>query len=129
MASVTDSTTIYIHDFRVGDWWARPALNRLERGEETIQLEPKIMQVLVQLADSAGEVVTREALFGSVWDGAFVSEDVLTRSVVELRKTFGDDSRNPRIIETIPKKGYRLIVNGGEYQDFPHLHFHLISEE
>jgi Tol biopolymer transport system component/DNA-binding winged helix-turn-helix (wHTH) protein len=96
-------------DFRILDWVVHPELNRIQSGDETIQLEPKIMQVLMRLAESSGEVVTREALLESVWEGTFVSDDVLTRSVVELRKIFGDDSRKPRIIETIPKRGYRLI--------------------
>jgi Tol biopolymer transport system component/DNA-binding winged helix-turn-helix (wHTH) protein len=95
--------------FRILDWVIHPELNRIQSGDETVHLEPKIMQVLVHLAESPGEVVTREALLETVWVGTFVSDDVLTRSIVELRKIFGDDSRKPRIIETIPKRGYRLI--------------------
>jgi Tol biopolymer transport system component/DNA-binding winged helix-turn-helix (wHTH) protein len=95
--------------FRILEWVVQPELNRMGKGDESIHLEPKIMQVLVELAESQGEVVSRDALLEKVWEGTFVSDDVLTRSVVELRKIFGDDSRNPRVIETIPKKGYRLI--------------------
>jgi Tol biopolymer transport system component len=96
-------------DFRILDWVISPELNRIRHENETVQVEPKIMQVLVELAESPGQVVSRDALLETVWEGTFVSDDVLTRSVVELRKIFGDNSRNSRVIETIPKKGYRLI--------------------
>ena len=88
----------------------RPRLNRVEDSERSVSLEPKIMQVLVCLADSHGEVVTKERLFAEVWDGAYVTEDVLTRAVGELRRIFGDDPAHPRVIETIRKTGYRLIA-------------------
>ena len=53
MAFVSDTTTIYTRDFRVGEWWVRATLNRLECGDKRIQLEPKSMQVLVDLAEHA----------------------------------------------------------------------------
>ena len=68
------------------------------------------MDVLRCLAANAGEVVTREELFSIVWEGTIVSDDVLTRSISELRKVFGDDPRRSEVIETIPKTGYRLIA-------------------
>ena len=67
------------------------------------------MSVLERLARAAGEVVSREQLFESVWPGAIVSDDVLTHSVVELRKAFGDSARDSKVIETIPKNAFRLI--------------------
>ncbi|HEY6147820.1 MAG TPA: winged helix-turn-helix domain-containing protein, partial [Thermoanaerobaculia bacterium] len=97
-------------DFRLADRLVRPSLNRVVRGEATVQLEPKIMQVLVALAGQPGEVVTRERLFQDVWEGAYVTEDVLTRAVGELRRVFEDDPARPRVIETIRKTGYRLLV-------------------
>jgi TolB-like protein/Flp pilus assembly protein TadD len=68
------------------------------------------MQVLVCLANRAGEVVAKEWLIHSVWGDTFVSNDVLMRSISELRRVFGDDAREPRVIQTIPKSGYRLIA-------------------
>lgn len=68
------------------------------------------MQVLVCLAEHTGEVVSKEKLLQSVWPDTFVSDDVLKRSVSELRHVFGDDAHASRIIETIPKRGYRLLV-------------------
>ncbi len=81
------------------------------RGADIVSLEPKIMQVLVRLAETPGAVVTKEELFERAWAGTFVSEDVLTRAIGELRKIFADDPARPRVIETIRKIGYRLLVS------------------
>ena len=97
-------------DFRLEGRLVQPALNRISSARETVQLEPKIMQVLLALAARPGYVVTRERLFLDVWEGAYVTEDVLTRAVGELRRIFGDDSGRPRVIETIRKTGYRLLA-------------------
>ena len=97
-------------DFRLAGKIVKPSLNRVVRADATLQLEPKIMQVLVALAERPGEVVTRERLFRDVWEGAYVTEDVLTRAVGELRRVFEDDPAQPRVIETIRKTGYRLLL-------------------
>ena len=68
------------------------------------------MQVLEVLAETPGEVVTRETLVARVWPGVFVSDDVLHRAIRELRRIFGDDTSNPTYVETIRKRGYRLIA-------------------
>lgn len=87
-----------------------PTLNRLSRSGEELRVEPKVMQVLEVLAETPGEVVTRETLVARVWPGVFVSEDVLHRAIRELRRIFGDDTNNPTYVETIRKRGYRLIA-------------------
>ncbi|HET7452718.1 MAG TPA: winged helix-turn-helix domain-containing protein [Thermoanaerobaculia bacterium] len=97
-------------DFRIADRLVQPATNRVSFDGRTITLEPKIMQVLVRLAGSPRDVVTKEELLASVWNGTYVTEDVLTRAVGELRKLFGDDAAQPRVIETIRKRGYRLLI-------------------
>src|SRR5437868_3114438 len=70
-----------------------------------------MMEVLVCLAEHTGEVVPKEKLLQAVWPNTFVSDDVLKRSVSELRRIFGDDVHEARIIETIPKRGYRLVAS------------------
>jgi TolB-like protein/tetratricopeptide (TPR) repeat protein len=70
-----------------------------------------MMQVLVCLAEHTGEVVPKEKLLQVGWPDTFVSDDVLKRSVSELRRVFGDDAHESRIIETIPKRGYRLVLD------------------
>ena len=68
------------------------------------------MGVLSILVEAAGEPMTREEILGRVWSDVVVGEDVLTNSIHQLRKAFDDDARNPRYIETIPRRGYRLIA-------------------
>jgi DNA-binding winged helix-turn-helix (wHTH) protein/TolB-like protein/Flp pilus assembly protein TadD len=104
--------------FRIGEsHYIEPSLNSVTGPAGAIRLEPKVMQVLVCLAENAGEVVSKERLMRRVWPDAFVGDDVLTRCISELRRVFGDDAKEPRFIQTIPKNGYRLIArvsNGAE---------------
>ena len=96
--------------FYIGRWLIQPRQNRIRGPEKTTRVEPKVMDVLLCLARQPGEVVTRDQLLETVWAGVVVTDDVLTRSISELRKVFDDDPRNPAVIETIPKAGYRLIA-------------------
>ena len=102
--------------FYLGPWLVEAPLNRLRNNGATIQLEPKIMQVLVRLAETPGEVVRKEELIRSVWSDTFVTDDALTRSISELRKALEDDARQPRFIETIPRSGYRLLIASASAQ-------------
>jgi len=96
--------------FRIAGWRVDPELNRLSRDGEIAQIEPKVMDVLVRLAADPGEVVSKQQLLDSVWNGDLVSESVLSRAIAELRSHLGDDARNPTYIATIPRRGYRLIA-------------------
>ena len=97
--------------FRVGESHrVEPSLNSVTGPAGTVRLEPKVMQVLVCLAAHAGNVVAKEHLIRTVWSDTFVTDDVLTRSISELRRVFGDDAKEPRFIQTILKSGYRLIA-------------------
>src|SRR5262245_21152093 len=95
---------------RIADRLVDPSLNRVRHGDRTVQVEPKIMHVLVTLAERPGEVVTRDELMTRVWNGVFVTDDVLHRAVRELRRLFDDDSEQPKVIETIRKRGYRRLA-------------------
>lgn len=68
------------------------------------------MDVLVHLAAHAGEVVPKRQLIASTWDQEYVADAVLTRAVAELRRALGDSAQDPTYIETIPRRGYRLIA-------------------
>src|SRR4051812_2419194 len=96
--------------FRLNDHLVDPSLNRITTpAGDTVQVEPKIMHVLTTLAERPQEVVSREQLMQRVWSGVFVTDDVLHRAIRELRRLFDDDAESPRVIETIRKRGYRLI--------------------
>ncbi|MEN8133313.1 MAG: winged helix-turn-helix domain-containing tetratricopeptide repeat protein [Pseudomonadota bacterium] len=96
--------------FCVADWQVDPASGRIGRHDNTVKLEPRVMDVLVYLAGRPGQVVTREELEAAVWGGRVISYDALTSTVQKLRKAFADNARQPRIIETLSKKGYRLVA-------------------
>lgn len=97
-------------DFQLGAWRVQPQLNSLACDLRTVRLEPKMMGVLLCLAQRSGDVVSKEQIVEEVWQGTFVTDDVLIRCVSELRKAFGDDAGKSTIIETIPKRGYRLLL-------------------
>jgi TolB-like protein/DNA-binding winged helix-turn-helix (wHTH) protein len=97
-------------NFQIGAWRVEPGLNTVSNSGTTAHLEPKVMEVLVCLAEQPGEPVTKEQLLHTVWPDTFVSDDVLTHSISELRRVFADDAKDSRFIQTIPKRGYRLIV-------------------
>ena len=99
-----------IGNFRVGPWLVEPSLNSISQDGAAIRVEPKVMEVLICLADRAGQAVPKETLIETVWTDTFVTDDVLKRAISELRRVFGDDAREPRVIQTIPKRGYRLVA-------------------
>jgi TolB-like protein/DNA-binding winged helix-turn-helix (wHTH) protein/lipopolysaccharide biosynthesis regulator YciM len=110
--------------FRIGDWLIEPDLNHIVRADRAVQIEPKVMDVLAFLASHPGEVCSKETIIKAVWPGTFVSDDVLTYSISELRKAFGDNAREPSVIATIAKRGYRLIapvtcIPEERYQEMP----------
>ena len=93
----------------MGSWLVQPSLNTVSRNGTSAQLEPKVMAVLVCLAEHAPEPVSKEKLLQAVWPDTFVGEGVLTRSVFELRRIFGDEAKEAKVIQTIAKRGYRLV--------------------
>ncbi len=98
-------------DFRIGDYVVRPSRSLIEGPGGGTRVKPKSMAVLCKLADSAGKVISRNELFDSVWPHGDVSDDVLTHSIVELRKALGDSAKDPIYIETVPRKGVRLMAD------------------
>ena len=96
--------------FMLADWHIDPASCRISKGDKTIRLEPKVMEVLVYLASNPEHVISREELEEKIWTGTIVGYDALTSTMLKLRKAFHDSPKDPQIIETVPKRGYRLIA-------------------
>jgi len=103
--------------FRLNQWLVRPALNRISGPDGEIQIEPRVMKVLLVLAEKPGQVVSRLDLLDEVWADAVVGEEILTRAISELRRVFGDSARKPIYIETIRHHGYRLIAEVSPVDD------------
>jgi TolB-like protein/DNA-binding winged helix-turn-helix (wHTH) protein/tetratricopeptide (TPR) repeat protein len=97
-------------ELQIGEWRVDSKGNELCRNKETVRLEPKAIEVLVYLARQAGKVVGREELLSAVWPGVIVGDDALTQAIIKLRRALGDDARLPKYIETVSKRGYRLIA-------------------
>jgi len=95
---------------KVGDWQVLPATGQVIRENTEHRLEPRVMAVLVYLAEHAGEIINREELEQQVWQGTVVTYEALTVTINKIRAALDDDSRKPRYIETLPKRGYRLIA-------------------
>jgi DNA-binding winged helix-turn-helix (wHTH) protein len=95
--------------FRLGEWIVDPVLSRLTSDAASVRLEIRVMEVLVFLAQHATRLVTRRQIIDAVWGTTYISENTLTRAIAELRSSLGDDARDPTYIETIHRRGYRLI--------------------
>lgn len=96
--------------FRLGDFLIDPQRNRITGTEGEVSLQPKVIDVLCALAARHGEVLSRAELIDTVWGREFGADESLTRAISQLRKAFGDTREEPQVIETISKRGYRLIV-------------------
>jgi TolB-like protein/DNA-binding winged helix-turn-helix (wHTH) protein/Flp pilus assembly protein TadD len=83
---------------------------RLTRSGHRIALEPKALRALTLLVERAGHLVDKQELLECVWPNSFVEENTLTRTIAILRRELGDSSRDSRIIETVPTRGYRFIA-------------------
>ena len=100
-----DPSSIDFLDFRIDRRGGR-----LARAGETIALRPKTWAVLLYLAERPGMLVTREDLLDAVWPDVAVTPDTLTKSIGELRLALGDNSKTPRCIETVHRRGFRFIA-------------------
>ena len=96
-------------DFHLDDWLVQPAQCRLSKHGLTRHVRPKVMDLLTYLAAHRGDVVSKAHLLDGVWGAESISESALTRTVTELRQVLGEAANEPRVLETIPKRGYRLI--------------------
>lgn len=96
--------------FQLGPWRVEPGLLQVSNGAHAVRLEPRTMSVLCHLASRPRVTVSREELLDAVWKTRFVVEETLTRCISQLRQAFEDDPRDPRYIQTVPKLGYRLLV-------------------
>ena len=94
----------------VGAWRADRDSGELSSATGTARLEPKVMDLLFLLAAERGKVVPRERLLAALWPGLVVGEDTLARTVFKLRQALGDDAKAPQYVETIAKRGYRLVA-------------------
>lgn len=93
-------------------WTIDRRANRIRRAGEERRVEPKVMDLLALLASQPDRVFGREEICAALWPSTTVNEDSLARYVFKLRRLLDDDPKAPRLVETIPKRGYRLRLAG-----------------
>ena len=106
MANISNSGD---RPFRIGETVVLPASNELLKSGKTIRVEPRLIRILCCLARSPGESVARTELLNSAWGDGAGTDESLTQAISHLRRLLGDSARNPRTIQTLPKRGYRLV--------------------
>jgi serine/threonine-protein kinase len=96
--------------FRLGEVLVQPLRGQVTSHNGSRHLAPKAVEVLLCLAARPGEVVTRSELLGKVWGDGHGSQEALSHAVSALRNAFDDHPDNPRYIQTLPRQGYRLLL-------------------
>ncbi|WP_031548853.1 winged helix-turn-helix domain-containing protein [Parvularcula oceani] len=105
-----DDPVLLDKPFLVGPHLVTPSRNRLGSEEDARTIQPKIMRLLCLLAADPGRTFSRHELVEHVWEGVIVSDAAIDRAICNLRKALGDSARYPIYVETIRKRGVRLMV-------------------
>ncbi len=107
---MVDGAGEQMQKFTIANWHVDPDRNLLSRDGRQVRLEPKVMDLLVYLAERPGEVLSRDQIFRDVWSSVYTGDAALQTAISNLRKALDDDPRKPTFIATVPKRGYRLIA-------------------
>jgi DNA-binding winged helix-turn-helix (wHTH) protein len=110
-AADTRTNRVLEQGFQLGELTIDPMAGEVSGAAGREKLDPKVMDVLVMLAQHAGQVVLREDLLARLWPNTVVTDDALSRCIYELRRQLpqaGGDEQYRAMIETVPKRGYRL---------------------
>jgi TolB-like protein/DNA-binding winged helix-turn-helix (wHTH) protein len=102
---------------RIGDWRVDPAVDEISRDGALVKLEPRAMHLLLCLAERVGQVVSVQQLLDEVWTNVIVTSDSVYQAVAALRRTLGDDAKEPTYIATLPRRGYRLVASVGPWSE------------
>ena len=98
-----------LQGFYLGDFFIEPLNGQVTGPGNSAHLAPKAAEVLLQLAKTPGSLVSREALLEKVWGEGQGSPEALSHAISEVRHALHDDPGDPRYIQTLPRRGYRLI--------------------
>lgn len=85
-------------------------------GDEEISLEPKLFELLLLFCQYPNEIISRQTILENIWPESLVTDNAVNKLVASLRKTLNDEAKSPRFIQTVPKRGYRLMVDVEEVQ-------------
>lgn len=127
MSSKTSMSRAGERIYRIADVEVDTVQGCVRRQGEELHLRHKTFQVLLYLLEQRHRLVTKEELWESVWQGTAVTDDALTRCVMDIRKALGDDSRQQRFLKTVSKSGYRFV--GPVEEEFLHPALSIIETE
>jgi len=99
-----------LQGFYLRDLLVEPLKGQVTSRAGSVHLQPKAMEVLLCLASTAGMLVTRDTLIDDVWGAGQGSQEALSRAVSEIRHALDDHRDDPEFLQTLPKRGYRLII-------------------
>jgi TolB-like protein/DNA-binding winged helix-turn-helix (wHTH) protein len=102
---------------RIGAWRVDPTSGQITRNEEVVRLDGRTMQLLLCLAEHAGQVVSIDDLLDQVWSGVIVTPDSVYQGVASLRRLLRDDAKEPKYIATVPRLGYRMVARVSAWDD------------
>ncbi len=105
--------------FVFGDYSLDVGRRELRRGQNLVQLEPQVFDLLVYLVRNRDRVVTRDDIFAAVWGGRIVSESTLSSRITAVRKAIGDSGEQQALIRTAARKGIRFIGEVSEQTEGP----------
>src|SRR5215813_11911381 len=97
--------------FTVGDWRVDPAAKQIARATEVIKVDPRNMRLLVLLASRPGEIWSQEDIEQGAWPGIVVTPNSVYQAIAQLRRAFGEEKSSRRYIETVSRRGYRLVAS------------------
>ncbi len=96
--------------FHLGDWRIDPPLRRASKGETVVKIDPRNLRVLQILVERRGQLVSQREIETIAWEGVIVTPDSLYQSIRQLRQALGDTKSPAKYIETVPRRGYRLVA-------------------
>ena len=99
-----------MHGFYLGDLLVEPLKGQINGPAGSVHLPSKAAEVLLQLASQPGVLVTRDSLLTSVWGDGQGNQESLSHAISEIRHALNDHAEDPHFIQTLPKRGYRLII-------------------
>lgn len=115
--------------FWIDDLHVQPDRLLVMRGREEFKLELRMMEVLVMLAEHAGETVTKESLLVEIWGNKVYGDSPVNKAVSGIRDRIGDDARNPHYIETVSKIGFRMKMQVSLPEDYRRMSNELWQED
>ena len=95
--------------FTLAGWQVNPARGVLSRDGKDTRIEPQLMDLLLLFAGNPDRVIGKDEIIATVWKGRAIGDDTLAAAVSRLRAALGE-TKDKRYIETLPKRGYRLLV-------------------